>query len=81
MLEKRISNNLGVGFDICCAYVTGQVEVARQLDSFVHDEVMAVNLKRECSKSKLEIIKTLGQYNVSNSAIIFIAPYLSPRQG
>ena len=61
MLEKRISGHLGVGFDICCAYVTGQVEVVRQMESLVHDEELAADLKRDCTKSKLEIIRTLGQ--------------------
>ena len=63
MLEKRISCQLGVGFDICCAYVTGQVEVVRQLDSIVHDEALLADLKRDCTRSKLDIIRTLGQWS------------------
>jgi hypothetical protein len=60
MTEKQISRELGVGFDICCGYVTGQVEVTRQLHAIVTDEEIASDLKRYLNKSKLDIIKTLG---------------------
>ena len=61
MLEKRITQDLLVGFDVCCAYVSGQVEAARQMDFLVDDEKTSAELKQYCNRSKLDIIKTLGK--------------------
>ncbi|KAK7114505.1 hypothetical protein V1264_000560 [Littorina saxatilis] len=69
LLEQRISGQLGVGFDICCAYVTGQVEVSRWLEALVQDPAIVIELKRHCNKSKLEIIKTLGILALENPTI------------
>lgn len=60
LVENRISDRVSVGFDICCAYVAGQVEVSRQVDQLFSDPNICDDLKRHCNKSKLQIIRTLG---------------------
>ncbi|XP_076449113.1 sperm-specific sodium:proton exchanger-like [Babylonia areolata] len=69
LLEKRISGHLGVGFDICCAYVTGQGEVVRQLDSMVNEPSIRDDLKHTCNRHKMDIIRTLGILALENPTI------------
>ncbi|XP_025115670.1 sodium/hydrogen exchanger 11-like [Pomacea canaliculata] len=58
MVEKRISRRLGLGFEICCAFVRGQVEVARQIHNIIISNRQ--QLTQQSHKYKLVIIRTIG---------------------
>ncbi len=61
-MDGRINKKLSLGYDVGKGFVLGEEEIVKLIDKLVNDKKIVGELMRYSTKSRLEIIRQLGEY-------------------
>ena len=60
-VDGRINKQLSLGYDVGKGFVIGEEEIVKVIDRLVDDRKILKELKKYSEKSRLEIIRQLGE--------------------
>ena len=69
MVNKRVNKQLSFGYDIGKGFVIAEEEVMKMLDQLVVDTKIMADLKMRSEKNKLDIIRSLGNFQFCHSSL------------